>query len=80
LDRRRPPLRRKKRKTTRPETCLKSLLTEIEYLGVGKHIKKELKKGYKIIDINKYLEGEQSQEALEFLDAFLNPGKHLWRS
>jgi len=70
----------KKRKTTRPETCLKSLLSEIEYLGVGKHIKKELKKGYKVIDINKYLEGEQSQEVLEFLDAFLNPGKHLWRS
>lgn len=70
----------RKRKATKPETCLKSLLTEIEYLGVGKHIKEELKKGYRILDINEYLEGEPSQEALEFLDAFLEPGKHLWRS
>jgi len=71
----------KKRKATKPDLYLKILLSErINQLGLGKHIKKELKKEYKILDINEYLETRQPPEALEFLDEFLNPGKHLWRS
>lgn len=70
----------RKRKATKPESYLKSLLSRIEYLRVGKHVKEELKKGYKIFNIKEFLESEQPREVLEFLDAFLDPGKHLWRS
>jgi len=71
----------KKRKATKPDSYLKNLLGErIDQLGLGKHIKKELKKEYKILDINEYLKTRQPPEVLEFLDEFLNPGKHLFRS
>ncbi len=52
----------------------------IHNLRIGKHLKDAILKNNEIIEINGFLESKKvSEELLEFLDDFINPGKNLWR-
>ena len=70
------------RKHQTPSNLIKYLLKSenIHHLKTGKHLKKEILKNYKLMEIKEFLGTDHcSDEVLDFLDDFLNPGKYLRR-
>ncbi|MGC9516289.1 MAG: CCA tRNA nucleotidyltransferase [Methanomicrobiales archaeon] len=63
-------------------SMFKDLLSaeKINYLKLGKHVKKEIIKNVEIIDVKKFLKSEEcNDEVIDFLFNYLNKSHNIWR-